>query len=438
MAFLLSGILLTFHSFAQETEGNTEKYGSNPESCKSNLSLYIEYNKQKNYDDAYQPWSMVFRECPKSSKNIYIHGHVIIWNKINKAIDQAVKTKFADTLMLMYDKQIQNFGEEGKVTGLKAIDFNKLYPAKKTDALKMFDKSLQLEGNNSDVTVISALFKTANDVAKVNGITDEQYLEYYYKCSEIISSQLTAGTDSSIKSKLQSAQNNIDILLSNSGKASCEKMVPVFTKKFETNKNDIPGLRTIVKFLSKQECTDSKVFADASEQLHKLEPSSLSSHALAQLFVKKNDYSNAVTYYLQAIDMETDAAKKAQYYYELALVSGTKPEQLNSARSYAYKAIEFRKNWGKPYILIGTLYAQSAKNCGENAFLQSMVYIAATDKFLQAKTVDRSCSEEAGKNIASYSSYLPLKEDVLANKMKEGDTFTIGCWINETIKIRVK
>ena len=155
-------------------------------------------------------------------------------------------------------------------------------------------------------------------------------------------------------------------------------------------------------------------------------------------YVKKSDYTNAIIYYLQAIDKENDAVKKALYYYELALVSGNKMGKPGNARSYAYKAIELKNDWGKPYILLGTLYAQSAKDCGKNTFFQSLTYIAAIDKFIQAGTVDRSCSEEAGKNIASYSSFLPSKEDISYNKMKEGDSYTVECWINETIKIRTK
>lgn len=437
---LFIGIPAVFSQIIDETggQGDDEKYGNNPDNCKMNLSLYIEFYRQKNYDDAYTPWSIVLRECPKSSKNIYIHGPQILWNKINKAKDETIRAKYGDTLMLIYDQRIQIFGEEGKVLGRKSIDFMKLYPGKKAEILQMLDKSCQLEGDGTDPAIVSALFQTANDLAKDNQITDEKFIEYYNSCSGILSNQLAQNPDSSAATKLQNAQDNLDLLLVSSGKATCEKVVPVFTKKFETKRDDIPVLKTIVKLLGKQDCTDSKVYAEASEQLHKLEPSSLSAYSLAQLFVKNNNFSKAATYYLQAIDLESDNSKKAQYYYELALVAGTKLGQLANARSYAFKASEFKKDWGKPYILIGKLYAQSAKDCGEDAFYQSLTYIAAVDKFTTAKSVDSSCSEEANTNIAAYLAFFPAKEECFFRNIKEGDSYTIGCWINETIKIRIK
>ncbi len=430
-------------TFSQEANGNdnpndTTKYGKNPDKCKMNLSLYIEFYRQKNLDDAYLPWSSVFRDCPKSSKNMYIHGPAIVWNKINKTTDASLKAKYGDTLLMVYDQRIIYFGEEGKNIGRKAIDYLKLYPTKKSEALKLLLKSIELEGKNSDPAIISMFFQIATDLQKEKSVTDEQLLEYYNNASEIISNQLANSTDSIQTDKLQKVQDNLDITLVGSGVATCDKVVPIFTKKFESNKNDIPSLKTIVKLLGKQECTDSKVYAEASEQLYKLEPSPLSAVSLARYFVKSSNYLKAITYYQQGADLEKDNEQKAQYYYEMAVVAGTKLGQLANSRSYAYKAIENKKNWGKPYILIGTLYAQSAKDCGENAFFQSLTYIAAVDKFNQARNIDPSCSDEVSKYVNSYSGYFPSKEDIFFNTMQEGQSYTIGCWINESIKLKAK
>ena len=119
-------------------------------------------------------------------------------------------------------------------------------------------------------------------------------------------------------------------------------------------------------------------------------------------------------------------------------MNGTKLGQMKNARSYALKAIENRKDWGKPYILVGTLYVQSVKDCGENPFDKSMNYIAAVDKFIQAKAIDHSCIKEADKYISLYSTNFPSKEEGISKNIKEGDSYTIGCWINETIKVRFK
>ena len=55
-----------------------------------------------------------------------------------------------------------------------------------------------------------------------------------------------------------------------------------------------------------------------------------------------------------------------------------------------------------------------------------------------SKNMDSSVAELANKKIASYSKYLPTNEDAFFNGYKEGDTYTVGCWINESTKVRIK
>jgi len=434
-AIVLSIAVSTNIKAQNEQNNNDSKYGPNPDHCKMHLSLYLEFYRQKNYVDAYPSWSTVFKECPKSSKNMYIHGPKILWAMINASKDPAIKAKYGDTLMMMYDRRIENFGEEGKVLGYKGIDYTKLYPTKKKEALDILLKSIEIDGKSSDPAAITILMSLAISLYKENKLTADLVLDYYNKCSEALTSQLEAKPNAE---NVKKAQDNIDLALVNSGVASCDKIVPIFQSKFEANKDNIDMLKVILKLLARQECTDSKVYAQASEQLNKLQPSAFSAYSLAQLFVKKGEYSKAVEYYQQAIKLDSINEKKAQYYYEMGIITGTKLGQMSAAKNYALKAAELKKGWGKPYILIGQLYTQSAKECGDDAYYQSLVYIAAVDKFVQARAIDPDCADEANKLINSYSSMYPSKEDMFFHGDSEGKSYTIGCWINETIRIKVR
>ena len=53
-----------------------------------------------------------------------------------------------------------------------------------------------------------------------------------------------------------------------------------------------------------------------------------------------------------------------------------------------------------------------------------------------AKNIDNNIADLANKKIASYSKYLPTKEDAFFNNYNEGDSYIIGCWINESTKVR--
>ena len=48
--------------------------GQNTEECLQNLSIFAEYAKIKNYDEAYAPWMSVRKECPSLNVAIFRMG----------------------------------------------------------------------------------------------------------------------------------------------------------------------------------------------------------------------------------------------------------------------------------------------------------------------------------------------------------------------------
>lgn len=56
------------------TANAQSKWGATPDdsvACISNVSLYQEFYKQKNYTDCYEPWKQIMLHCPKYSKTVY-------------------------------------------------------------------------------------------------------------------------------------------------------------------------------------------------------------------------------------------------------------------------------------------------------------------------------------------------------------------------------
>ena len=85
------------------------KYGSDSVNCVMNLSLYREYYKQQNYDDAIKSWRWVYNNCPSASGNIFKNGPTLIKYLMKKNPEN--KQAYIDTLMMIYDNRIQYFGK---------------------------------------------------------------------------------------------------------------------------------------------------------------------------------------------------------------------------------------------------------------------------------------------------------------------------------------
>jgi tetratricopeptide (TPR) repeat protein len=108
----------------------------------------------------------------------------------------------------------------------------------------------------------------------------------------------------------------------------------------------------------------------------------------------------------------------------------------SKARAIVLKGMELRPDKGEPYLFIGDLYAISATDCGDNDLTKKVAYWAAVDKYYKAKQVDPSIAEEADKRIRTYSAYFPPLEVLFFYNLNEGDSYTVGCWINETTTVR--
>ena len=97
--------------------------------------------------------------------------------------------------------------------------------------------------------------------------------------------------------------------------------------------------------------------------------------------------------------------------------------------------VENNPNLGNAYLLIARLYASSANSCGSDEFEKKMVYVAALNKAIRARSVDPSISDRANSYIKSYSASKPDKTLIFTKGKTPGTSFRIGCWIGETVTI---
>ena len=152
----------------------TIKYGVDSVKCITNLSLFREYYKQKNYMEALSPWRWTFQNCPKASGNIYKNGPIIIKSIIKERPEQ--KKEYVDTLMLIYDQRIKYFGNEGYVLGRKGADLLRYDKSRFLDANEMLARSITLQKNSSDAGAILAYFNTLDIMVKNEIISEDSLL----------------------------------------------------------------------------------------------------------------------------------------------------------------------------------------------------------------------------------------------------------------------
>jgi len=417
------------------------KYGKDSSVCVMNISLYLEFYKQwknskyKNdaIKDVIKPWRWVFLNCPKGTQNTYVHGVKIVNYMIQNEKDEAIKDKLIDTLMMVYDQRIKYFNKEGYVLGRKGMDLIKLRTKDYEEVYNTFKKSVELEGNKSTGPILVYYFRTTIKMAKTDKLDKSVIVDTYDQISEIVDYNIKINKDNEKElTEWEIVKGYIEKEFE--PYATCEDLISIYTKKFEQYPDDINLLKKITKILDKKKCDEEQLFFDASIRLYELEPSPASAFLIGKMFMKKENYSNAVNYLKQANEIEDEDDLADSYYYLAMCYQNLKNYPLS--RKYALKSLEVKPDNGNPYILIGDLYGTSGKECGDNDLTKKVAYWAAVDKYIKAKKVDPSVADIANSRIISYSIHFPTLETIFFYDLQEGESYTVECWINEVTTVR--
>jgi len=408
-------------------------------------SVFDQFYKQDDYKSALAPWTIEYTKFPKSSENVYIQGIKIHEDMLTKA-PEAEKEALLNKILEIYDKRIENFGNEGYNLGRKATIYLKYKLAgaeQMTDeqkkeiyknGFKWLETSVEKQGKESEAAVLLLLNRATALLFKTGDFKVDKVMAVYDKTIAIVEENLVAKPDDD---NYQKAKAGINRAFVESGAVTCEILIPLYQAEFEKKPDDLATLKKINYMLNREDCSDNKLYADVAEKLYKMEPTSQSAFSMARLFLKRSNTAKAIEYYEEAINSEKDKYEKANYCYELAQVIYTQ-KNYSRVRDFARQAISLNPEWGKPYILIGKVYAASSKSIGESDIQQRLVFCLAVDQFIKAKAVDPDVTAEANKEIATYSQYFPNKEDAFFENLKAGSTFKVGGWINESTTVRLR
>jgi tetratricopeptide (TPR) repeat protein len=426
--------------FAQKGVEDGSKYGKGEDSIRAlqNLSMYQQYIKQRAYKEAVIPWRVIFIEAPRCSYNMYLHGVTIYKTLFNETQDPELRKAYVDTIMLIYDQRSQYFGKRGEVLARKALDMRKLDETRSEEAYNFIVEAIKLDGNDVPDFAINTFMQISLSRYLKEEIDRDQMINNFATSVDIMEHKIKHSKDEKERETNQQILNNANLIFSNSGAADCETLTPVLERKYTSNPDDIGNLSTIVNLLRTVGCEDTELFAKAAEKLYELEPSASSAYNLGKFFLAKKEFNKTISYYEQAINLEESDVTKAQYYSELALIYFVAEKSPSETRNIANKALQINPNDGKTIMLIGRLYVQYNRSISEVEFEQNTAYWAAVDKFIQAKRVDPTVTEEADKLIYTYSAYFPTLENAFFHDLSEGQEYVVPGWINERTRVRLR
>jgi tetratricopeptide (TPR) repeat protein len=430
------------------------------------LSIFSEYAKAKNYDAAYGPWMELRNRNPKFNRAIFTYGENILEHKIENS-SGAEKVGFIKDLVKMWEERREHFASktpEGEFLA-KACQLQYDYKTElnMTDSqlYECFDNAYKAdEATFTNPKSLYTYYKLMVNLYDAGKKPAEELFTKYDEISEKVESEVKNYTkllnkyipagDSDEEIKLSKKDERIvksyttylkayDQISSGMDKdlgdrANCENLVPLYTRNYEQNKNDGLWLQRAMNRLYTKECTDDPLFVKIVEQKNSLEPSADTAYYLGLLKEKSGDDAAALTYYNQAVDLQTDDYEKAKILYRIA--SGFKKKgSYGQARTYYQKALEASpSSMGKAHLAIAQMYASSANSCGDDNFSKRAVYWLAAQEARKAGRVDANLSRDAANTAENYMSKAPSKSEVFSAG-RSGETIKIGCWIGRSVTV---
>jgi len=400
---------------------------------------------------------------PKFNKAIFIYGERILKYKIDNSEGDEKISFLSDMLKLWEERKsvFPNITPSGaymaKACQLK-YDNRKILNKSKETLYDAFDTayttdsktftnpkslytyfSLMVDLYDSEVKTAQQLFSKYDDISEkiefeVKNYTNKRnaYLDEDGEVKAMSSKDARKlKSYNSYLSAYDKIAGSIDTKLG--ARANCENLIPLYSKDFEEFKNDGVWLQRAMNRMYAKECNDDPLFVKIVEQKNTLEPNADTAFYLGILKDKVGKSSEALSYYNQAVDLESDNFEKSKILYKIA-TNFKKKGRYSQARTYFMKALKANPSMGRAHLAIAAMYAKSANDCGTDNFSKRAVYWLAAKEAAKAGRIDPTMKKNAAKSIANYEAKAPTKSEIFSSG-RAGQVIKVECWIQRSLTV---
>ncbi len=426
-------------------------------------SIYRDNVKLQNYDDAVEAWEEVFTKAPAADgkRDFHFTDGIKIYKHKMKTADEAEKAAIKEKIIALYDGCIACYnkgvlsikgGDDAVkdrvayLMGQKAYDMYYELNSPYGPNLEAFETAVELSGDKTLYNVLIPYAAITTYQFQKGKIDQDKARSIYDKIMPIAEHNIAQGGDyapyyenamANMKSELTKIERDI---------YDCAYFKAKIQPQYDANPDDPQLAKDLYGQLIRRGCDKSDPLVAELERKYESWASAVNAQKMAEfeannpaMLAKKaydsGDFNGAINKYREAITQETDASKQANYHFYIASTQFRKMKKYSDARAEARKALSLNPNYGKAYMLIGDMYATSARNCGDS-WNQRLAVLAAMSKYSKAASVDPSVADEANNKKSKYRGSLPNKEEGFLRGVKSGDTQKVGCWIGETVTVR--
>lgn len=412
--------------------GNAQKFD-----CASKITEYQDLFKANKIAESFDTWSDVRKNCPKENESIYTDGFQILEYKIENAASPDEKEKLVRDILKLYDQYNKNFPlitADFEINKAMTLVNHKIEAKEEIFSLldSGFSKASQkVTDANAIYTYFSLYCEKFNSGDKK--ISANAVLEKYTMVNSLLNQLLAAKPDSNDSEQAKqnkdykTAQKAIENLINDL--STCENLDTFYTANYAKNQENVDWITSALISLSGK-CSNKPIFITLAEKLYAIKVTAQSANFMALANLKQRKFAEAIKFYNESADLQTNPTDKAKIYYTLAtgLLAGDQAK----SKEYLTKALTADPKMGKAYLFLAQLYTNSANDCGTTDFEKKAIYYLAIQTAQKAGISEprlKPTAEKMAKDLENKS----VSADEISKAKMNGKSITIGCWINETI-----
>jgi hypothetical protein len=414
-----------------------------------NYNIYRDRIKSKNFQAAYPLWKNVYETSPKANGRIdyvFRDGLKIYTNFFENTSDTILQAKYGDTMAMIYEKALICFPEKKSYyLSKQGFEYYYKYKGRATDEeiYTMLKTAVEIDKNESRVSTIIPLSSLNYRLYAEEKIGIEDARGVMENVNEIVKHNVEFTENKKEKNAwTQVEQYTLELsdrYENSQGFYDCDYFITKYYSAYETSPDNCEVIEDLYRKLKRSGCEAENPKLVALADAYRSKCRTVNPDLLCGKEALENDqFSKAIECYERYVSSTENPEQKASFLLRIAKIHYAHTRQFSKARAAAQDAMKYKSNWGEPLILIGKLYASSGPLCGPGTGFDSQVVCwPAIDKWNEAKRVDPSVAAEANNLVVRYAKYMPSKADIFSRPdIKEGSTFTVKCWIQETTKVR--
>ena len=420
----------------------------NPDDAETNYVIYRQMIKAGESKQALKMWRQVYATSPAADgkrATVYTDG-IAFYNELIKEMPEQ-REAYGDSILMLYQEARRCYPGDGYMSAIQGFDSYYTYPGSATDdeIYELFKESIEIDGpeklNYFVINPMSKLLVEQHREGKIE--VDEAKM-----ITDALKTRLAKGLKNCSGAECEPwkaienyAPETLRYFETVQGFYDCQYFVNQYYADYQADPTNCDAILTAYSRLRYGGCTDGTPEFDELKQAYenncRVVASGPSDLKKAFDCLESGDYNCAIENFTAAAEGAGEAEKKGRYYMYVSKVYYSHKRNFGQARAFARKAANADPSSGEPYMLIGTLYASSGPLCGPGTGFDSQIVTwPAIDKWQQAKRIDPSLAGKANALINRYTQYMPSKSDIFSRGIKEGDRFTVGCWIQESTRVR--